>query len=272
MGWRDQLQTASWKGVSFHVDDTTNEVQRRLVAHEYPMRDVPWIEDLGRGLEKIGLRAFLVGDSVFSDRDNLYRVCDESGEGTLVHPSRGTLTCILQSAGFGERRDLGNVIEVQLSFLVLPANNSMAWPNVTESVFDKIVADVFDLQTSEVASFFSKVSRGVQSAQSVMNGVISTTNQYTSLINRTIGSATSSINAVSGIVGTGSVSLGRYSRGNGASTLRSETQGLQGVSGALNSASRIGTAFTQATSAANSARALVTRGASDLNRLAGLFR
>jgi prophage DNA circulation protein len=48
--WRDVLlsQPASFRGVIFHVETGGKSSGRRTVTHEYPKRDDPYAEDMGR--------------------------------------------------------------------------------------------------------------------------------------------------------------------------------------------------------------------------------
>ena len=44
----EDLRPASFRGVSFQVDVASLSAGRRVQVHEYPQRDQPWVEDLGR--------------------------------------------------------------------------------------------------------------------------------------------------------------------------------------------------------------------------------
>lgn len=48
MSWTDRLQPASFRGVAFKVDGDDLQIGRRTVVHEYPGRDTPSVEDMGR--------------------------------------------------------------------------------------------------------------------------------------------------------------------------------------------------------------------------------
>ena len=48
MAWSDQLRPASFRGVPFVVLAGTVSAGRRLARHEYPQRDIPYMEDMGR--------------------------------------------------------------------------------------------------------------------------------------------------------------------------------------------------------------------------------
>ena len=49
--WREDLRPASFRGVPFLVDESHVVIGRRVVLHEYPLRDKPYAEDLGKNRE-----------------------------------------------------------------------------------------------------------------------------------------------------------------------------------------------------------------------------
>ncbi|HCS4673821.1 TPA: DNA circularization N-terminal domain-containing protein, partial [Escherichia coli] len=48
MTWKDRLQDASFRGVPFKVEEESAGAGRRVETHEYPNRDKPYTEDLGK--------------------------------------------------------------------------------------------------------------------------------------------------------------------------------------------------------------------------------
>jgi prophage DNA circulation protein len=51
--WRDMLmQQASFRGVVFHVETGARLSGRRTVVHEYPKRNDPYAEDMGRAARR----------------------------------------------------------------------------------------------------------------------------------------------------------------------------------------------------------------------------
>lgn len=48
MTWKDRLQDASFRGVPFKVEEESAGTGRRVETHEYPNRDKPYTEDLGK--------------------------------------------------------------------------------------------------------------------------------------------------------------------------------------------------------------------------------
>jgi len=82
---------ASWRGVPFQVAEHSLEGGRRTATHEFPQRDVPYTEDLGRRAKTFTLEAFVLGDNQGALRDALLNALDQEGPGVLVHPFLGTL-------------------------------------------------------------------------------------------------------------------------------------------------------------------------------------
>ncbi len=88
----ESLRPASFRGVGFHVDSSDMGAGRRTQVHEYPQRDKPWTEDLGRAAREVSFDAFVVGVDYVDQANKLLAALEEAGPGTLVHPWFGTLT------------------------------------------------------------------------------------------------------------------------------------------------------------------------------------
>lgn len=86
-----QLRPASFRGVAFSVDAGGAEVGRRVQVHEYPQRDKPYVEDLGRATRAFSVRALVVGDDYVQRANKLLEALEQSGPGPLVHPWLGQL-------------------------------------------------------------------------------------------------------------------------------------------------------------------------------------
>jgi prophage DNA circulation protein len=91
MSWRDQLRPGSFRGAPFRIQGNDGEGGRRGALHEFPERDEPWFEDLGRAARRWTIEAIVIGENYLADLDALVAACEEKGPGTLVHPYRGTL-------------------------------------------------------------------------------------------------------------------------------------------------------------------------------------
>jgi prophage DNA circulation protein len=111
------LIPASFRGVPFAVLDIAIATGRRLEVHEYPFRDTPWAEDLGKRARKISFSAFVIGDDVDAQADELLKKCEEKGPGMLVHPAYGSAMWQLESCETIERWDKGRYVEFKLAFV-----------------------------------------------------------------------------------------------------------------------------------------------------------
>ena len=88
---QDQLRAASFRGVPFFVEEAGLEAGRRTQVHEYPQRDKPYSEDMGRAARSMSITAFVVGDDYIAQSERLLAALEQGGAGTLVHPWLGTM-------------------------------------------------------------------------------------------------------------------------------------------------------------------------------------
>lgn len=84
--WPRTLQRASYRGVQFWVEKDSLETGRRLVVHEFPKGDTPYVEDLGRKANKISVTAYVASDRADDEEKQLRRACETKGAATLVLP------------------------------------------------------------------------------------------------------------------------------------------------------------------------------------------
>lgn len=115
--WRDRLKPARWRGVAFHVDAVDLEAGRRVVLHEYPLRDLPSSQDLGRAQRKISVTAYLLGGDYLDRRDRLLEALEQPGPGTLELPSWPAQQMVLAGAGkIAESKSEGGICRISLNF------------------------------------------------------------------------------------------------------------------------------------------------------------
>lgn len=90
MSWREELRPASFRGVPFLIEGSDQKLGRRAVQTEYPGRDEPFPEDLGRRAWADSLTAFVIGEDHFQQAQRLAEALNQFGPGELVHPYLGT--------------------------------------------------------------------------------------------------------------------------------------------------------------------------------------
>ena len=91
MSWRDQYQQGSFRGASFRTEYHERSGGRRVVSHEFPGRDDPVTEDLGRSQRTFSIDCWVAGADYRADRDALIDALEAFGPGLLVHPFHGSM-------------------------------------------------------------------------------------------------------------------------------------------------------------------------------------
>lgn len=87
--WLKSLWKTSYKGAPFWVETDSENGSRRIVIHEFPMRDYPYLEDLGEGKREFTVMAYVASDHADSESKTLMAQCATRGTGIMVLPTAG---------------------------------------------------------------------------------------------------------------------------------------------------------------------------------------
>ena len=117
MDWQDQYMPGSFRGVGFVTQSHGHDFGRRGESHDYPFRDVPWFEDLGRKGRAWALTAFVIGDDYMAKRDALIAALEAPGPGTLVHPFLGSFQAQVAGCHVSESTEDGGMARFELAFV-----------------------------------------------------------------------------------------------------------------------------------------------------------
>lgn len=131
MTWREDLRRvdfagrkligASFRGVSFFVESSDRGGGRRTVVHEFPLRDKPFVEDLGRRASTFRVDGYVLGDDYLVQRDSLLAALeDTAGPGELVHPYNGVRQAICTTLSVRETRADGGMAVFAIEFAEAP--------------------------------------------------------------------------------------------------------------------------------------------------------
>ncbi len=116
--WMQPARPPSYRGAPFFWVTSAGAGGRRLVTHEFPLRDDPYTEDLGKLPRRFKMRGFVIGDDYMDDRDALISACEDYDDAaTLVHPTMGEVTCRAGVLGFTESIDYGGYCLFELEFV-----------------------------------------------------------------------------------------------------------------------------------------------------------
>ncbi|HEY4254588.1 MAG TPA: DNA circularization N-terminal domain-containing protein [Roseomonas sp.] len=85
------LRPASLRGQGFWIDSSEDQPGRRWVAHEFPGRDQPWHEDLGKRSHDFAIEGLLIGDDVVQQAQAFRDAVEVAEPARLVHPWYGEL-------------------------------------------------------------------------------------------------------------------------------------------------------------------------------------
>lgn len=179
MSWWDELQQASLNGVPFGVLGDEGRFGRRVAVHEYPMKDKPWVEDLGRATRRINLTGFLIenslaygGGDVLAQRDALVAAAETEGTATLVHPTLGRLSVTVPEDGLtvAERWDAGRYMEIRLSVI---ESGRRVFPSSGVAGNSLLASLASALGLSAAQDFVDTVMRDVNLGLGVVHGVLS---------------------------------------------------------------------------------------------------
>lgn len=147
MTWRDELSSVtlpdgrvlvggSFRGVPFRTVGGEIRVGRRNQVNEYPQRDEPYVDDLGRRGRRYPVEAFLIGDNYLQERDALITALETKGAGELIHARYGILKVSLETeASFKETIDKLGFVSISVTFV---EDTSLIYPTATEDTVSKV--------------------------------------------------------------------------------------------------------------------------------------
>lgn len=144
-----QLRRASFRGVPFEVTSSNLSVGRRTQTFEYPQRDDPFTEDMGRSKRTIRITAFVVGYDYIARMKRLIAACEKPGSGRLIHPWLGSMEVTptdLSAPVFESNR----VASVSLTFV---ESGKLQYPNALLDVGAKCLSAAQLLVNAEFDEF-----------------------------------------------------------------------------------------------------------------------
>lgn len=172
--WRDAVLPASFRGVSFLVPQTSVPVGMKGPLHEFPQRDTPFFEQMGKQAQVHKMTAWVVGDDCFERRDKLIEALQTPGPGELVHPWLGRLQVKVGECDMGHERSQGGMVTFELTFYPdLPLQSPSARVNTQQQVV-KSSSSLLDASLGRYQSSMARVDQarlGLSSLRSNLSGV-----------------------------------------------------------------------------------------------------
>ena len=117
MSWLNRLLPGSYFGIPFGIESHKFTGGRRVQQHEYPGRDRPFAEDLGRRARGFTVEAWIVGDNYDINRTALIVALERGGTAPLVHPYVGVHLVKCERFEVSERSTEGRMCRVTMTLI-----------------------------------------------------------------------------------------------------------------------------------------------------------
>jgi len=129
--WRSKFLPANFDGALFHVEAGSRESGRRIVTHEFPKKDLPYSEDMGRRAIEFSVRGYLIqyvadANALYTrdyttPRDALIDRLERGGSGTLQLPFQRPLVVVCTRYRMSEEERMGGYVSFDMTFVELGA-------------------------------------------------------------------------------------------------------------------------------------------------------
>ncbi|WP_137983458.1 DNA circularization protein [Pseudomonas viridiflava] len=175
--WRDSLLPASFRGVGFFIEKAVVPAGRKGQLHEFPQRDEPYFESLGKQSKVHMLTGFIVGPDCFEQRDRLLQALEQEGAGELVHPWLGRVQVQVGECGVTHNLSEGGLVRLDLKFY--PAN-PLKFPVSTLNTRRQLLGASESLLDSALRRYRSVMATvdavriNIQALRSALSGVFAT--------------------------------------------------------------------------------------------------
>ena len=116
--WRMMLLPASYNGIPYHVEQQSRSSGQRVVLHEYPKRDLPYAEMMGRSAIRYAVTGYLIGPSYHLVKRALIKALESGTGGMLIDPYLPEpLLVVCDRYNVTETRERGGYCTVEMSFI-----------------------------------------------------------------------------------------------------------------------------------------------------------
>mgnify|MGYP001460010743 CR=1 FL=1 len=180
MSWREDMQAGSFRGVPFKVKSGSGQLGRRVALHEYPGRDLPYPEDLGKQSRRLQLDMLVVGPDYMAARDALIDAFEQAGPGELIHPWQGRIwVSVLEVNGPQESTRHGGMARFAVTFV---RAGDQPLPQQQADTGADIAAQATDASEQNVAEFADTFD--VAGPEFIAASATSKLNQLTTALDR----------------------------------------------------------------------------------------
>src|SRR5580765_1343913 len=127
-GWRSKLLPAHFAGRMFHTESGSRETGRSIVMHEFPKKDFPYAEDMGRRAVEFSVRGYCIQYPMDTTvplymrdytvaRDQLVERLEQGGAGQLQLPMQTPMMVACSRYRLTEEDRAGGYCVFDMSFV-----------------------------------------------------------------------------------------------------------------------------------------------------------
>jgi prophage DNA circulation protein len=175
--WKLDLQPASYNGVAFFVEVNSRASGRRIANHEYPKRDQPYAEDMGRKSRTFPVTGYVIGSNYTNRRDALIRQLEAPGPATLILPTGlervGSNQVTIENFSVTERRERGGIATFDMLFREAGAAASSVAVSDTQGQVTNSVNSAMASSSAPAGTVFVSGTSPIQFAN-IANSLIGT--------------------------------------------------------------------------------------------------
>ncbi len=192
--YKNSLLKSSFRGIAFGITDVETTIGRRNVVHEYPLRDSPYAEDLGRKAREYTINAFVMNPNDYSASAALVAAIEgDSTPGILVHPTLGSKLVVPVSCKHLYKNTEGGIEYFTLTFV--EAGSNIVPTQVVDTQGASRSAQ-YALQSS-ATNFFSSNFNVSGYADFIATNASHRVNQYSSFVTKYLNYSAAAVSSTS---------------------------------------------------------------------------
>ena len=185
MGWKDDLQDASFRGVQFECTSTNESGSKSLAVKQAPYSNKANVEDLGNNPLKISIEAIFSGENYKIEMDALWAALVATGSGELIHPVHGVMQVYAESYQIGHVAEEVDACKISIEFIqaedkerplfipiAVPVSIPLySIPDSPVTALQSVLKKLQQFNPNKFFSFVNKIRDGINSARQFLGTV-----------------------------------------------------------------------------------------------------
>ena len=185
MGWKDDLQDASFRGVQFECTSTNESGSKSLAVKQPPYSNTASVEDMGNNPLKISIDAVFSGENYKIEMDALWAALVATGSGELIHPVHGVMQVYAESYQIGHVAEEVDTCKISIEFLqaedkerplfipiAVPVSIPLySIPDSPVTALQSVLKKLQQFNPNKFFSFVNKIRDGISAARQFLGTV-----------------------------------------------------------------------------------------------------